>query len=124
MTSAGYWVETTASATKMPMDSGDDEQHRDPEELHVRGRGPVEWPAQRQRVAAMAMITTPRHPASTIRPSTSWSTLEVTLQITSAAMITFTTTIAMTGECEHNQQQLSIVMTSTIRTNIRNEHHS
>ena len=47
----------------------------------------------------MAMITTPRHPASTISPSTSWNTLEVTLQITSAAMITFTTTIAMTGEC-------------------------
>src|SRR6476620_6160869 len=44
------------------------------------------------------MITTPRHPASTIRPSTSWNTLEVTLQITSATMITFTVRIAMTGE--------------------------
>jgi hypothetical protein len=28
------------------------------------------------------------------------------------------------AKVEHNQQQLSIVMTSTISTKIRNEHHS
>src|ERR1700760_2804575 len=44
-------------------------------------------------------MTTPRQPASTIRPRTSWNTLEGTLQTTSAAIITFTVTIATTGEC-------------------------
>ena len=78
MTSAGYWVETTARVTKMAMDSG--------ATIHSTGMprnftfaGDALYSSGRRSgsaIAARATITTPRHPASTIRPSTSWNTLE------------------------------------------------
>src|SRR5579863_2230135 len=50
-------------------------------------------------MAATPTMTTARQPASTISPSTSWNTLEYTLQMVSAAMITLTTRMAVSGEC-------------------------
>src|SRR5580700_5586232 len=43
-------------------------------------------------------MITARAPASTINPRTSWNWFPYTLQITSAAMITLVTMIALTGE--------------------------
>src|ERR1700681_4013496 len=49
-------------------------------------------------IAASPTMITARAPASTINPRTSWNWFPNTLQITSAAMITLVTMIALTGE--------------------------
>src|ERR1035437_10938779 len=49
-------------------------------------------------MAARPTMITASAPASTINPRTSWNWLPYTLQITSAAMITLVTLIALTGE--------------------------
>src|ERR1035441_8289243 len=49
-------------------------------------------------MAARPTMITASAPASTINPRTSWNWLPYTLQITSAAMITLVTMIALTGE--------------------------
>src|SRR6202167_247840 len=100
MTSAGYWVDTMARATKMPMDSGATMNSTGiPRNFTLAGED--RYRSGRRNGSAMAAtptITTARQPASTMRPSTSWNTLEYTLQIVSPARITLTRMMALTGE--------------------------
>src|SRR5260370_14864416 len=100
-TSAGYWVDTMAKATKIPMDSGATMYSTGiPRNFTLAGED--RYRSGRRIGSAMAAtptMTTARQPASTISPSTSWNTLEYTLQMVSPAMITLTRRMAQTGEC-------------------------
>src|SRR5580700_2492808 len=101
MTSAGYCVDTMARATKMPMDSGATMNSTGmPRNFTLAGEDRYRSGRRSgSAMAAAATMTTARQPASTISPSTSWNTLEYTLQMVSPAMITLTRTMALIGEC-------------------------